>query len=120
MPGTPDMTTDEMVRDLYTRFTRVERAIMGEPSVGHLGLVNRVDRLESADKEATEAHTVIEQNRRDGDKRAHDRIDQVETDTYSRLNSIERKLDRAIWLSIGAFVGGGAIAGGSVWAVLGG
>lgn len=114
------MTTDEMVRDLYTRFTRVERAIMGDPTVGHRGLVNRVETLESADERASSEHLEIDRRRQEADKRVHDRIDKLEADTEKQLRSIDRKLDRAIFLSIGAGLGGAAIGGGSVWALLGG
>lgn len=115
-----DLSQEELLKDLHTRFNRVERAILGDPSVGHRGLVNRVENLERLGESAPEVHGAIDQRRVEGDRRAHDRIDELDTSTRDRLTSIEKKLDRAIWLVTGAFIGGGLIGGGSVWAILGG
>jgi hypothetical protein len=120
VPGFTDMNNDELLKDLHTRFARVERAILGDVTVGHRGLVDRVDSLESSDKQATDAHMDIDRRRETGDKRIHKRIDEVEESFTSHATSIERKLDRVIWVAVGAFAGGLGTGGGVVWALLGG
>lgn len=74
----PEMTTDELVVDLHRRFGRVEQALMGDRSIGHVGLVTRVEALE------TQAANVA----------------------------------RAYFVVLGSVVGGAALGGGSVWALL--
>ncbi len=112
--------SDSLLEELVDRFDRVERAILGEPSVGHTGIVTRMERVEDEHRKIPEVHAAIAQNRIDGDKRVHNRIDEIETQTRDRLDSIEKKLDRALWLAAGGVLGGGVIGGGSVWAILGG
>lgn len=119
MPTEP-FTTDQLVADLHTRFTRVERAILGDPSIGHTGLVEDVRNLKRSEMDAVGIHGEIDKRRADGDKRLHDRLDTAEATLSENVRSIEKKLDRAVWLGLGGFVGGGAIGAGSVWTLLGG
>jgi hypothetical protein len=120
VPGFTEMNDAELLKDLHTRFARVERAILGDPSVGHRGLVDRVETLEAHDQEATDAHLSIDRRREEGDKRIHKRIDEVEDTFTTHATAIERKLDRVIWVAVGAFAGGLGTGGGVVWALLGG
>jgi hypothetical protein len=99
-------TTDELLTDLATRFQRVERAILGDPSVGHRGLVSRVETLETTTTGREAEHKELEKSRIEGDRRVHERIDKVDTTADSNLRRIEKKLDRSIWMTGGAFLGG--------------
>jgi len=95
----PDLTTEHLLEDLSRRFSRVERALLGDDSIGHLGLLKRTEMLEVLGRDSQNVHDGIDERRRDGDARAHERIDRV-----------EKKIDRLLW----AFAGAGVVAGGSV------
>lgn len=105
---------------LTDRFELVERAIIGDEKLGHVGLVARLSRVEEAERESSGIHLTMEKNRSEGDARVHQRVDTAEQDFRERLDKIDRKLDRAIWLVMGAAVGGGLIGGTTVWTILGG
>lgn len=115
-----DLTNDELLRDLARRFDRMERAILGDHTVGHLGAIERLNQIDAAHLEVPEVHRQMESDRLAGDRRLHDRIDAHEDDTRSRLDSIEKKLDRSIWLLVGTGLGGALAGGSAVWAILGG
>lgn len=102
------MTSEQaaFLEDLPTKWDRVERAILGDPSVGHIGLVNRMLTVEEAHTKIPEAHAVIEEHRITGDVRLGERLNAVEEETRDHLSTIEKKLDRSIWLTAGAFLGG--------------
>lgn len=104
MPNAP--TTEALLEELNRRFSRVERAILGDDTIGHLGLVRRVESLEVLGKDAQVTHDAIDTRRQDGDKRAHERIDGV----FVELARVEKKIDRLLF----AFMGAGVVAGGSV------
>ena len=100
------MTTEELISDLATRFDRVERAILGDESVGHVGLVTRMERQEETARLEERIHLDLEKSRVDGDRRGHYRIDKIDLENGDALALIEKKIDRTIWVSAGAFLGG--------------
>jgi len=103
----PDaLTTVQLLGELNNRFERVERAILGDDSIGHLGLVKRTEMLEVLGRDAQIVHDGIDARRIGGDKRTHERIDGV----FVELARVEKKIDRLLW----AFAGAGAVAGGSI------
>jgi hypothetical protein len=110
----PDFETQ-----VLERLDRIDRALLGEEEAGHVGVVERVALVEEHNRLAPQRHEELEERRVEGDRRVHTRLDDHEELTRGRLDSIEKKLDRAIWLAVGAFAGGGLIGGGSVWAILG-
>jgi len=102
------MTSEQaaFLDSLPKKWDRVERAILGDPSVGHIGLVDRMVTVEEAHTKIPEVHAAIEENRIAGDRRIHERLDEIEDQTRGHLAAIEKKLDRSIWLAAGAFLGG--------------
>lgn len=104
------------------------RAIIGEEKVGHKGLVKRVALIEDEHRQNPVILAAIAEARVEGDKRAHQHIeeveekleiklDELEVQTDSRADRIEQKIDRFIWLSVGGAVaafGGGWALGASV------
>ena len=102
------MTSDQaaFLDALPLKWDRVERAILGDPSVGHIGLVDRMLIVEEAHTKIPEAHAAIEEHRIAGDRRLHERLDEIEQQTRDHLAAIAKKLDRSIWLAAGAFLGG--------------
>ena len=110
------MTTEQLIADLANRFDRVERAILGDETVGHIGLVTRTDRLEEANALEERIHADIDERRLAGDRRAHNRIDELEENLQAEITSVGKKIDRAMWLSAGAFIGGFGIGS---WAEVG-
>lgn len=99
MPGT-ELSIDARLERIEASIARMERAILGDPSVGHQGLVTRVERLEVHDKEATDAHYAIDQRRSDGDRKLHERVDEIAGD-WSRAKAT------LLGLAIGVSVAGG-------------
>lgn len=85
---------ESVVKQIDPRIARMELAILGDGSIGHKGLVERVRELEVTDG-------GIDQRRLDGDRRLHERIDQV-----------ERKFDRFLWVAAGIGLGSGGVAAG--------
>jgi hypothetical protein len=114
------MESTEILEDLRARFARVERAIMGDPSVGHKGLVTRVEALETLALSAPELHQTIDDRRIEGDRRLHDRIDRQEELARDEVAAIGKKVDRIIYVFAGAFLGGAGTGGGVMYAILGG
>ena len=110
----------EILEDLRSRFVRVERALMGDPSVGHRGLVTRVESLEQLGADAPEVRAAIDQRRTDGDKRLHERLDEHQEETRDAVAAVGRKVDRIIYVFAGAFLGGLGTGGGVMYAILGG
>lgn len=116
MPGT--------IADLpIERFERLERAILGDPEVGHLGAIERLNAYE-------QRHRDMEQSRIDGDRRLHQRLDahieeigqivkateleveENERQAAAHRNKIEKKIDRLWWMLIGSTGAGVAIGWG--------
>ena len=84
---------------LDRKIEEVRRALLGEETLGHTGLVTRVGNIEQ-DK------TVSDRQTTDARQRIHERID-----------GAQRKLDRIIWISAGAGLGG-AVSGGGIVALI--
>lgn len=80
---------EAVVRQIDPRIARMELAILGDGSIGHEGLVARVRALENVDR-------GIEDRRAKGEERLHDRI-----------NTVERKMDRFLWIAAGIGLGSG-------------
>lgn len=78
---------------IVIRIDRIDRAVVGEEILGHVGLVERMG--------------VVERERKDGDARLHKRID-----------SIEDQWNRAKWLAVGVGTGAGLTGGGVVALVM--
>lgn len=97
------------------RFERLERAILGDPQVGHLGAIERLNQVDELHHRVPEVHREMEEARVAGDRRAHERIDALDEKHDIDAKRIERKIDRLWWMLIGSG-GAGFIAG---WAVAG-
>jgi hypothetical protein len=59
-------STDQLIEDLAGRFDRVERAILGDETVGHVGLVTRMERLEESAVIEERLHADIDDRRVEG------------------------------------------------------
>ncbi len=99
------------------RFERLERAILGDDEVGHLGAITRLNQVEH------EVIPDIEKRRIDGDRRLHERLDKHITETQREIEemerhasihrgNIERKIDRLWWMLLGSTGAGVAIGWG--------
>ena len=88
-------------KNLGDRLSRIERALLGDDDVGLVGMVQRVNKIDEENRSAAEIHNAIEDRRREGDKRLHERIDKL-----------ERSWAKAIWLGVGVSIGS---AGGTAW-----
>lgn len=113
----PGTTTDELIASLATRFERVEQAILGDVTIGHIGLVDRMARIEADHRSVPDVHRDMGKERADGDKRTHEHIEKVEEALGSDVARIEKKIDRLIWIVVGAAA---VITGGGSWAFLAG
>lgn len=119
MPGT--------IADLpIERFERLERAILGDPEVGHLGAVERLNLY-------ARRHDDMEERRIEGDRRLHQRLDdhideigrvvkateeeieENERQAAAHRNKIEKKIDRLWWMLLGS-TGAGFVVG---WGISG-
>ena len=88
-------------KHLGDRLSRIERALLGDDDVGLVGMLQRVNRIDEETRSAAEIHNAMEDRRREGDKRLHERIDKL-----------ERSWVKAIWLGVGVSIGS---AGGTAW-----
>lgn len=105
MPGT--------IGDLpIERFERLERAILGDPEVGHLGAIQRLNVIDEDHRKIPENHDAMEKRRVDGDRRLHDRLTSHEEEATHNMNRIERKIDRLWWMLLGSTGAGVAIGWG--------
>ena len=80
---------EAVVKQIDPRIHKMELAILGDGSIGHVGLVGRVLSLEDVDR-------GIETRRAQGERRLDDRI-----------NNVERKMDRFLWMAAGIGLGSG-------------
>ena len=83
---------EAVIKQIDPRIAKMELAILGDGAIGHIGLVGRVRSLEDVDR-------GIEYRRRAGE----DRLDE-------RINKVERKMDRFLWVAAGIGFGSGGIA----------
>jgi hypothetical protein len=88
--------------ELRQSVSRIEWAVAGDRDLGHKGLAARVEILELN-------QSGLEDKRQQGDSRVHDRVDKVDR----RVDDVERSWDRARWMTLGAAVGSGLVAGGA-------
>ena len=100
-------------KHLGDRLTRIERALLGDDDVGLVGMVQRVNKIDEETRSAAEIHNAIEDRRREGDKRLHKRIDEVERTNDMRWN-------RAVFLAIGVSIGSAGGAAGLTYLLTGG
>src|SRR5690554_6124838 len=100
-------------KNLGDRLTRIERALLGDDDVGLVGMVQRVNKIDEENRSAAEIHNAIEDRRREGDKRLHERIDKVERTNDMRWN-------RAVFLAIGVSIGSAGGAAGLTYLLTGG
>ena len=100
-------------KNLGDRLTRIERALLGDDDVGLVGMVQRVNKIDEENRFAAEIHNAIEDRRREGDKRLHKRIDEVERTNDMRWN-------RAVFLAIGVSIGSAGGAAGLTYLLTGG
>ena len=96
---------------------RLHRALIGDATIGHRGVVERLGMLEQVERSIPAVHASIDDRRIEGDRRAHERIDEIAEKFETEVDAIrddgrriERKVDRLIWL----FLGAGAVTGGGV------
>jgi hypothetical protein len=101
----------EVVEILDPRIERMERAILGEESIGHVGLVERLRQGEAG-------LLNLAQERLEGDRRLHERIDHIHngkasTEDVARLagevQKMARKFDRITWIVAGVGIGSGGL-----------
>lgn len=106
----PDVTAvaDAILDRLDPRIARLERAILGDDSIGHVGLVTRVHDLEEVAKTAETTHQAIDERRRDSVARVHERLEEVEADIRGQINSLSKRMDRVMWVALGIGIGSGA------------
>ena len=90
-------------KDLGDRLDRIEGALLGDRSLGLTGMVDRVSRLDKESVDAAKVHEAIEDRRRQGDQRIHERLDKL-----------EGKWRLAVGIAIGASI---SSAGGAAWIV---
>ena len=83
----------ELLEQLVKDMGQVRQAIVGNPEIGHDGLVKQLD--------------TEREHRRDGDKRLHEKHDSLD----KRVTVIEKWKDRTIWTLVG--IGFGSSAGGA-------
>ena len=100
-------------KDLGDRLDRIEKALLGDREIGLTGMVERVQELDQEARSATDAHQAMEDRRREGDKRLHARIDEVERTNDMRWN-------RAVFLAIGVSIGSAGGAAGLTYLLTGG
>lgn len=100
-------------KDLGDRLDRIEKALLGDREIGLTGMVERVQELDREARSATDAHQAMEDRRREGDKRLHARIDEVERTNDTRWN-------RAVFLAIGVSIGSAGGAAGLTYLLTGG
>ena|SRR5690606_27992462 len=100
-------------KDLGDRLDRIEKALLGDREIGLTGMVERVQELDREARSATDAHQAMEDRRREGDKRLHARIDEVERTNDMRWN-------RAVFLAIGVSIGSAGGAAGLTYLLTGG
>lgn len=100
-------------KDLGDRLDRIEKALLGDREIGLTGMVERVRELDQGARSATDAHQAMEDRRREGDKRLHARIDEVERTNDMRWN-------RAVFLAIGVSIGSAGGAAGLTYLLTGG
>ena len=100
-------------KDLGDRLDRIEKALLGDREIGLTGMVERVRELDREARSATDAHQAMEDRRREGDKRLHARIDEVERTNDMRWN-------RAVFLAIGVSIGSAGGAAGLTYLLTGG
>lgn len=80
---------EAVIKQIDPRIARMELAILGDGAVGHDGLIARVRLLEASDRE-------VDDRRRAGETRLDERI-----------NKVERKMDRFLWIAAGIGLGSG-------------
>lgn len=100
-------------KDLGDRLDRIEKALLGDREIGLTGMVERVQELDREARSAVDAHQAMEDRRREGDKRLHARIDEVERTNDMRWN-------RAVFLAIGVSIGSAGGAAGLTYLLTGG
>lgn len=107
---------------------RLHRALIGDPEVGHRGVVERLAEFDLIERQIPSLHAELDARRVEGDKRVHERVDMLEERMEIELaaldekfgaaiegsradsRSIARKLDRMMWVAAGAL----AVTGGGV------
>jgi hypothetical protein len=102
---------DSILARLDPRLDRLERAIMGDETIGHVGIVTRVDRLERTADLAESAHRDLDEQRKGSVARVHDRMEAVEKDIRADLRRLENRVNRFLWISAGVGIGSGLGAG---------
>lgn len=110
-PAQVNEIAQQVTRAISGDIERLSRAILGDPTVGHIGLVARM-----ADTEARV--NAAETHRQEGDRRAHERIDtmgkmieEMEEAIGADVQAIRDLVNRIVWLTMGAaaVAAGGAV-----------
>lgn len=107
----PNAVAEAILDRLDPRLARLERAILGDDTIGHVGLVSRVRDLEEVAKSEEITHQAIDERRRASVARAHERIEEVEQQIKTELQSLENRVNRMLWVAAGIGIGSGLGAG---------
>lgn len=79
----------------------VHTALTGNPTIGHRGLIERIELIETLHAEVPAVHADIKEVAKEGDRRLHSRIDDLAHETR-----------RFRYIVSGAAIGAGAVSGG--------
>ena len=118
-PGVVHAAANAVVDIIDPRIERMEKAILGDAGIGHLGLVARVADLETVTRQQSAARRDIEDRVHETAARTHQRIDEVAVTkadaddlkaNTEELRILAKRVDRIIWAVVGAIfasAGGG-------------
>lgn len=96
---------------IQRHLARLETALVGDPAVGHKGIVARLETLELINVESSAVHQGIEERARLERSKIHDRIDEMEEATNKRIDLIFEQWNRVKYTAAGVGVGVGLVSG---------
>lgn len=114
-------TATAVLEAIDPRIERLEHAILGDPAIGHVGLVTRLVTVEDFIRQAGQLHAAIEDRARESTARVHGRIDELDTSKAeledlkaltAEVHALRQRLDRIVYAIVGAILasGGGGYA----------
>lgn len=99
------------------QLAEVKTALVGNATMGHRGIVDRLEVLELHNAEVPATHTELEARAHAARALIHVRIDELEERTNARLDAVATEWTKFKAFTIGVAVGAG-VFGGSVGAYL--